>query len=217
MGQDPDAIRQEIEATRERMGDTVDALGYKADVPARAKESISGTLQGVKEKISGTGSQISAAAPGTDDVKQAGQRAVGIAQENPLGLAIGAAAVGFLAGMLIPSTPIEDQRLGPVSDQVKTQAKQTGQDAIEHGKQIAQDTAEVAAEKAQEVAAQVKESAQDTAQSAAQAAQDAAAEVKDTAQDSAQEHAEDFGSSAKDNLQEVQKSASDHTETSGVS
>ena len=35
MGQDPAAIRQEIEQTRERMGDTVDALGYKADVPAR--------------------------------------------------------------------------------------------------------------------------------------------------------------------------------------
>lgn len=33
MGEDPAAIRQEIEQTRERMGDTVDALGYKADVP----------------------------------------------------------------------------------------------------------------------------------------------------------------------------------------
>ena len=31
MGEDPAAIRQQIEETRERMGDTVDALGYKAD------------------------------------------------------------------------------------------------------------------------------------------------------------------------------------------
>ena len=45
MGEDPAAIRQEIEQTRERMGDTVDALGYKADVPARAKDSITDKVQ----------------------------------------------------------------------------------------------------------------------------------------------------------------------------
>jgi len=130
MGEDPAAIREEIEQTRERMGDTVDALGYKADVPSRAKDSISDKVQGAKAKITGTGSQVSDATPGTEDVKQAGKQAVGIAQENPLGLAIGAAAVGFLAGMLIPSTKIEDERLGPVADQVKEQVKQTGQEAV---------------------------------------------------------------------------------------
>ena len=39
MGQDPGQIREEIEATRERMSQTADALAYKADVRARAKES----------------------------------------------------------------------------------------------------------------------------------------------------------------------------------
>jgi len=123
MGEDPAAIREEIEQTRERMGDTVDALGYKADVPSRAKDSINDKVQGAKAKITGTGSQVSDATPGTEDVKQAGKQAVGIAQENPLGLAIGAAAVGFLAGMLIPSTKLEDERLGPVADQVKEQSR----------------------------------------------------------------------------------------------
>ena len=53
MGQDPDAIRREIEQTRERMGETVEALGYKADVPSRAKEAVSGRVDSVKSKISG--------------------------------------------------------------------------------------------------------------------------------------------------------------------
>ena len=185
MGQDPAAIRQEIEQTRERMGDTVDALGYKADVPARTKDSISSRAQGVKAKITGAGTQVSDAAPGTEDVKQAGQRAVGVVQENPLGLVIGAAAVGFVAGLLIPSTKVEDERLGPVADQVKEQAKQTGQEAIEHGKQIAQDTA----------------------QTAMQQAQEAAAEVKDTVQDSAQQHADELKSSAQDSAQAVKETA----------
>jgi gas vesicle protein len=185
MGEDPAAIREEIEQTRERMGDTVDALGYKADVPSRAKDSIADKVQGVKAKITGAGSQASDATPGTEDVKQAGQRAVGVVQENPLGLAIGAAAIGFVAGLLIPSTKVEDERLGPVADQVKEQAKQTGQEALEHGKQIAQDTAQTAAEKAQEVAS----------------------EVKDTAQDSAQQHAEELKSSAQDSAQTVKQTA----------
>jgi gas vesicle protein len=167
------------------MGETVDALGYKADVPARTKESISGKVQAVKERVTGAASQVSDSAPDTEDVKQAGQRTIGIAQENPLGLAIGAAAVGFLAGLLIPSTKAENERLGPVADQVKEQARQTGREAIEHGKQIAQDTAQTAAQKAQEVAA----------------------EVKDTAQDSAQLHAEQLKSSAQDSAQTVKQTA----------
>ncbi|MFZ1997298.1 MAG: hypothetical protein WAU75_24490 [Solirubrobacteraceae bacterium] len=167
------------------MGDTVDALGYKADVPSRARDSVTDKVQGVKAKLTGAGSQVSDAAPNPDDVKQAGQRAVGVVQENPLGLAIGAAAVGFIAGLLIPSTKVEDERLGPVADQVKDQARQTGQEAIEHGKQIAQDTVQTAAEKAQEVAS----------------------EVKDTAQESAQQHADELKASAQDSAETVKQTA----------
>jgi hypothetical protein len=36
---DPDAIKAEIEATREQLGRTVDELSHRLDVPARAKES----------------------------------------------------------------------------------------------------------------------------------------------------------------------------------
>jgi gas vesicle protein len=186
MGEDPAAIRQEIEDTRERLGDTVDALGYKADVPARAKDSISDKVQAVKAKVTRAGSQVSDTTPSSQDVKQAGQRAVGVAQENPLGLAIGAAAVGFIAGLLIPSTKVEDERWGPVADQVKEQARQTGQEAIEHGKQIAQDTAQTATERVKEVASEVKDTAQQSAEEHAQelraSATDSAKTVKDTAQ-----------------------------------
>jgi gas vesicle protein len=167
------------------MGDTVDALGYKADVPSRAKDSITDKVQGAKAKITGAGAQVSDATPDRDDVKQAGQRAVGVAQENPLGLAIAAAAVGFIAGLLIPSTRAEDQRLGPVADQVKEQARQTGQEALQHGKQIAQDTAQTAADKAQEVAS----------------------EVKDTAQASAEQHVDELKASAQDSAETVKQSA----------
>jgi ElaB/YqjD/DUF883 family membrane-anchored ribosome-binding protein len=185
MGEDPTAIREQIEQTRERLADTVDALGHKADVPARARKSVSDKVEAVRSKITGTSSRVSDATPDAGDVKQAATQAVGVVQENPLGLAIGAAAVGFLAGMMLPSTRVEDEQLGPVADQVKQQAMQTGQEAIEHGKQIAQETAQAAVE----------------------SARDAAQEVKETARESAQQHGEQISASAQESAEKVQQTA----------
>ncbi|HEY6890265.1 MAG TPA: DUF3618 domain-containing protein [Solirubrobacter sp.] len=153
MGEDPDRIREEIVQTRLEMGETVDALGYKADVKARAKDRV----VGVKDRVVG-------ATPDGGDVKQQARRAKSVAEENPLGLAVGAVAVGFLAGMLIPSTRVEDEKLGAMSDDVVARAKETGQEALERGKQVAQDAAETAMESGQEQAAELKTSAQDHAQ-----------------------------------------------------
>src|SRR3954452_804753 len=150
MGEDPRAIRAEIEDTRERMGDTVDALAYKADVKTRAKESVSDKVDSLKSKVTGAKDSVGDATPSAGDVKHQAKRGVGIAQENPLGLAIGSAAIGFLAGMLIPSTRIEDEKIGPVADQVKQKAAETGQQALDRGKQVAQDVAEQAKETAKE-------------------------------------------------------------------
>jgi len=157
MGQDPDAIRREIEETRERMGETVGAIGYKADVPTRAKEKVGGAVTSVKESITG-------ATPSSGEVKDVAKRGAGMAQENPLGLAVGSIAVGFLAGMLIPSTKVEDEKLGPVADQVKDQVKETGQEALERGKQVAQEVASTAQEHVEQAKEDVKETAQQSAQ-----------------------------------------------------
>jgi ElaB/YqjD/DUF883 family membrane-anchored ribosome-binding protein len=148
MGEDPDRIREEIVQTRLDMGETVDALGYKADVKSRAKDRV----VGAKDRVVG-------AAPDTGDVKQQARRAKSVAEENPLGLAVGAVAVGFLAGMLIPSTRVEDEKLGSMSDDVIERAKETGQEALERGKQVAQDAAETAKESGREHAEALKETA----------------------------------------------------------
>src|SRR4029434_9000646 len=146
MGQDPDAIREDIAQTRSEMSETVEAVGYKADVPSRTKDKVSETMDNVKNKVSDTAtrakeavvgtasragdtvsettSRVGDATPDSGQVKQQAKRAVGLAQENPLGLAVGAAALGFLAGLAVPSTRVEDERLGPVADQVKEKVKE---------------------------------------------------------------------------------------------
>ena len=179
MGQEPDRIREEIEQTRAEMSETVDALGYKADVKSRAKENLQDkrdsakeSILGVKDRIVGAGdsvtSTVSDRTPDTEQVKYKARQAKSVAQENPLGLAIGSLAIGFLGGMLIPSTRVEDEKIGPLADDVKDKVKETGQEALEHGKQVAQDVAEpakdTARESGQEHAQQVASSTQERAQ-----------------------------------------------------
>ena len=175
MGQDPDTIRREIEQTRERMGETVDALGYKADVPSRTKEAVTGRVTSVKEAITGKASDLNEATPGAQDVKRAARKGAGIAQENPLGLAVGSIAVGFLAGMLIPATRVENEKIGPMADQLSDLARETGQEALERAQTVASEVAGTAKEAAQDAVGQVKETAQSSAQ-------EQAAELKDSAQ-----------------------------------
>jgi gas vesicle protein len=171
MGEDPSRIRAEIEQTRAEMGDTVDALGYKTDVKSRArdkvtdtKDRLTGKVTGAKDSVLGT---VSDKTPDSGEVKGQAKRAAGVAQENPLGLAVGGIAVGFLAGLLIPTTRVEDEKIGPVAEQVREQVKQTGQEALEHGKDVAQQAAASAKETAQEAgrehADQLKDSAQERA------------------------------------------------------
>jgi gas vesicle protein len=197
MGQDPDAIRQDIEQTRTEMSETVEAVGYKADVPSRAKDAVSDKVENMKSKVSDTAtrakeavvgtasragdavsdttSRVGDATPSGGQVKQQAKRAAGLAQENPLGLAIGAAAVGFLAGLAVPSTRVENERLGPMADQVKDKVKETGQEALDRGKQVAQEVASSAADTAKE---QTQEHGQDLAQSVTQNAQDLSAQTR---------------------------------------
>lgn len=212
MGEDPDVIRAEIEQTRAEMGDTVDALGYKADVKSRAKEKvtdkvsdtkdkITGTVTSAKEKVTGTASSatssvtdrasgagsaitdrasgaghaitdrasgaghaISDRTPSAGEVKARGKQVVGLAQENPLGLAIGSIAVGFLAGLLVPSSRIEDEKLGPVADQVKEQVSSTAHEALERGKEVATQAAGAAKDTVQEQGKEQAEGLRSSAQ-----------------------------------------------------
>jgi ElaB/YqjD/DUF883 family membrane-anchored ribosome-binding protein len=162
MGEDPGRIRLEIEQTREEMGETVGALSYKADVKSRAKDN----LREKKEAVVGAKDRIVGVTPDGDQVKQQARRAKSVAEENPLGLAIGAAAVGFLAGLLVPSTRVEDERIGELADDVKDRARETGQEALEHGKQVAQDAVETAKASAQSHGEELRETAKEHAQEA---------------------------------------------------
>ena len=79
MGEDPSQIREEIEATRNRMSETADALAYKVSVRARVKEKVTAkkdafigrvrstvptTREEAVQQVSGTTHRLAGAARG---------------------------------------------------------------------------------------------------------------------------------------------------------
>lgn len=174
MGEEASHIREEIEQTRTEMGDTVDALAHKTDVKSRVKESLADKRDRLRAQMAGTSSRLGDATPDGQQVKEGAKQAVGVAEENPIGLALGGLAAGFLAGMLLPSTKLEDERVGPVADQVKERAMDTAQEAVERGKEVTGQVAEQAVETA-------KEAGREEAEGLRESARENAEEVSDTA------------------------------------
>jgi hypothetical protein len=202
MGEDPNRIRHEIEATRaeyerERssaevlsdpvremrsdVSETMSALGHKANVKSRVKESVArkkdalvGGVSSGKDAVVGKAdslvSSVTGVAPDRGEVVE-GARKVGVSKENPLGLAIGGAAVGFMVGLIVPSTRVEDEKIGETADQVKDAVKESGQEAFDRGKQVAQEAIDAATgtakDSAQEQGAEMTDSLKDSAREVA--------------------------------------------------
>jgi hypothetical protein len=165
VGETSDEIREDIEQTRGRMGETVEAIGYKTDVKSRVKDNIA-------EKKDTVVSRVTGAMPDSQQVKS-GARKVGISKQNPLGLGIAAVAVGFVVGTLLPSTSMEDEKLGEMSDQVGEKAREAGQEALDRGKEVAREAVGSAKET-------VDEKTSDAAQEMASSLRDKAQEVGST-------------------------------------
>src|SRR5829696_7853161 len=103
---DPEQVREEIRATREELGETVEALALKADLKARARHRFDerkGQLrqrrQTAKAKATEIGKKVRQTSP--DQAQDAVKRAQTRAKEHPVPTAAGGLVVGLLVGRLI--------------------------------------------------------------------------------------------------------------------
>jgi gas vesicle protein len=171
MARTSEELKQEISQTREQMAETADALAYKADVPTRTKDWVGEKKDAVVSTVTGVSSKVGDVTPDGAEVTQGVNRMKRLAERNPLGLAIGGAAVGFIAGVLLPSTRVEDERIGPMADEVKATAAEAGREALDRGKDVVQaagataiDTAkERGREEGEELSESLQEKARDVA------------------------------------------------------
>jgi len=104
MGEDPGAIREEIEETREELGDTVAALAHKTDVKARAKDKVEDVKESVRGKRDEVKDKVQSSTPQSFDVNQVGptaQSAAHAAEQRPWPLAAGTFTAGLFVGWLL--------------------------------------------------------------------------------------------------------------------
>jgi len=187
--------------TRDKVSDTKDKITGKAsDVKDRVTGTVSHATDSVSDRLPSGGSggsaggglsatkdRITSATPDAQEVKYKARRAASVAQQNPLGLALGSLALGFLAGSLIPTTDVENEKIGPIADQIKEEAQNVGHEALERGKAVAAQAQEAAssAMQASDQAKGVAGEATNQAQGFKESVKESAQNVQSTAQSTA--------------------------------
>jgi hypothetical protein len=176
----PAEIQRDIERTRASLSTDVNRLNEKvspAKVVGRRVDRVKGTATSVKERVMGSAqdgassaaSSVSDAASSVSDAASAAPQAVRRqTQGNPLAAGVVAFGIGWLLSSLPPATQRE------------------------------QDVAEVAEDKAKELAEPLKEKAQEVAGNLQEPLQHSVEQVKSAATDAATQTAEHAKSAAAD-------------------
>jgi hypothetical protein len=124
------------------MADTTTASRKKQPLRKRVGAGLKARVQTVKGSVDN--------ATGALAENTAGLRASAESLRNPLGLALGGLAAGFLIGLVIPSTEYEDERLPDLREAIVGRGQEIVDDAIGHGRAVLDDTISAATNSAQE-------------------------------------------------------------------
>ena len=195
---DPEAIRRDIEQTRQSLSQDVDVLNEKVNpryAVQRRKEAAASSLSRAKDKVMGSvpsapsmpsmgsGGSGSGGSGGTaqavgDRLSSAPDMARSQTQGNPLAAGLIAFGVGWLASSLLPSSEAEKQAARAVQERAS--------DLAQPAKEMAQDAASQLQGSAQQAADSVKATAQDATDQVKGEAQSVKDDVQGQAQSSAQ-------------------------------
>jgi ElaB/YqjD/DUF883 family membrane-anchored ribosome-binding protein len=184
MTNNPDQIRREIEDTRGRLSDDVNALTETvspSNVARRQADKVADAAASVKDRVMGTADDLRSS--GSDAASSVGHAPGAAAtkarrktQGNPLAAGLIALGAGWLVGSLLPASEKEKQAAGSLKDRA--------QPLVDEAKTVAQDTAQELKEPAKQAAQSIKETAVDAKDTVVQEGRSTAEDVKSQAQDS---------------------------------
>jgi len=176
------SVRDSVSSTA---GDLTDQAGELAD---RARERAGEMGEGVRERARDLGSRAK------DRTRRARGGLERLAEENPLAVAAGVAALGLAFGLLVPETEREQRLMGPTRDDLLDRAQGTARRvkdaALEAGQELRDAVREEVAERAPEVKAVVKEAVS----SVGEQVKEKAGRVKEEAKQAAREQRPGSGS-----------------------
>jgi hypothetical protein len=193
---DPEAIRRDIEQTRQSLSQDVDVLNEKVNpryAVQRRKEAARSSLSRARDRVMGNvpsmptmGSGNSGGGNGSggtvqamgDRVSSAPDMARSQTQGNPLAAGLIAFGAGWLASSLLPASQAEQQAARAVQERAS--------DLAQPAKDMAKDAASQLQGSAQQAADSVRSTAQEAVQEVKDDAQSAKSDVQGQAQSSAQ-------------------------------
>lgn len=136
MDQERNEVR-EVDDARRRVAQDVRNVAENANVVERAKE----TAQDKMDDVRGTMSErVRQAREKLEDARDRMQDFS--PTENPIGMLIAGLAVGFLIGLALPVTRFESERIGPIAQDMKEKARQTGSEVVRRGGEVIKETIE---------------------------------------------------------------------------
>jgi ElaB/YqjD/DUF883 family membrane-anchored ribosome-binding protein len=134
MDQERDQIR-EVEDARRRVAEDVRSVAENANVVERAKESAQSKMEDVKSSM---GERVQQARSKLEDARDRMQQMN--VSENPIGMLIAGAAIGFLIGLALPVTRFESERIGPMTEEMKEKARQASSEVMRRGTEVIKET-----------------------------------------------------------------------------
>jgi ElaB/YqjD/DUF883 family membrane-anchored ribosome-binding protein len=191
MSDSPEAIRANIDRTRQELGRDVDALADKvtpSKIAQRQTDKIKGAFGSVRERVMGAADDVGSSVQGAGSsaasgVSDAGHRVAAKAQGNPLAVGLIAFGVGLVVASLVPSSEKEKEVAGNIKEQAQPlmdEASSVVKEAGEHLREPAQDAVAAVKESATDAAAAVKGEATDAAGTVTDRAREARENVADS-------------------------------------
>jgi len=185
VGETAEDLKREIEATRNDLGETFEAIGDRVmpgRVIERRKNKISGGVRSVADRFLGTahdvGQGVGDAAGSVHDAPEALRSH---AQGAPILTGALAMAAGFLVAVAFPASDTEkraSKQLMDKAEPLKADLTDVGKEIAEHLKEPAKQAVEEVKSTAGDSVGAVKETAGDAAQATTGSVQDAVAAVK---------------------------------------
>ena len=105
--------------------------------------------------------------PSAGDARHGAQQVANVAKANPMALAIGALVLGAAAGIALPKTRIEEEKVGPVAGDLRERGVEKATEAVQQGREVISEKASEVAERGQEAVAQATDQARERVHEAA--------------------------------------------------
>lgn len=134
---------REVADARERVAQDVRSVAENANVVERAKETVQNRMDDAKSAVGGT-------VQGARDSIQSSVQNIGSSvrdnlrdtnlMENPVAMLVGGLAVGFLIGLVLPVTRFENERIGPIAEDMKDRVREARSEVVRRGGEVIKET-----------------------------------------------------------------------------